>query len=915
MLRYLWSTLRHSPLRPAVLAIGLLVAAVSFSLLTAAVQTSRADVQGTLNQNFRAAYDILVRPAGSQTDIERSSGLVRPNFQSGIYGGVTDAQWQQVLAVPGVAVAAPLANVGMMIPFAQVPIEVPEAEGLGAKEHLYRVSQSWSAVRGTSRYQGPRDFIYSTTDQLGCGEDVTVKARVDPPAPRSAFDVAGPKSSLFLCYVHGQSLSGAACWQLQPNYFDTPGCGVQAYVTLAFPLAIAGIDPVQESKLLGLDRTIVSGRALSEDDTFSASDKGSVVPVIASSRTYADADLQLAIDRVELPAGKTTASLLRSAGPATGAAITAGTGAYRLLRSLPVTAGRTVRLNADQLYTQALDGILSNGFVNEYWTAGPISYDRRGDGLLRPRSVQQDPNVFTDGKGTEGYAYVNPASSDVQYRNLNLHLAADQTQVGNTGHGGLDMVGRFDPAKLPHFSALSEVPLETYNPSVAQAGDAATKQVLGDAPYRPTLNLGGYLAQPPQLLTTLTGVRGLTSSKYYQDGTDDAPISVIRVRVAGVTGTDDVSITRIKTVAAEIARRTGLDVDITAGSSPQPQLVQLQKSPSGTPALLLRENWVAKGVAVAILSAADRKSLILLAMILLVTAVFLLNAGVAAVRARRTELGMLLCMGWRPRQVFATVLGELTVVGVLAGTLGTGLAFGLSTALHLHQPAWRLALVAPVSIGLAVLAGLIPAAVAARGAPLDVVAPPVTGPRRPPRLNGLTGLAIGNLRGARGRTLLAALALYIGVAALAGLAAVSLAFRGTVVGTLLGNVIAVQVRGTDYIIVALILLLAAVALTDVLVLGMRERAVELVTLRVVGWSDGQLARLVLTEGLVIGVTGAGLGAVTGAALGLLLGAPTSTLLAAAALSAAAGLAVAALASLGPALTVSRLPIGVASAEA
>lgn len=159
------------------------------------------------------------------------------------------------------------------------------------------------------------------------------------------------------------------------------------------------------------------------------------------------------------------------------------------------------------------------------------------------------------------------------------------------------------------------------------------------------------------------------------------------------------------------------------------------------------------------------------------------------------------------------------------------------------------------------------------------------------------------------------MALYVGVAALTTLAAVSLAFRGTVVGTLLGNVVAFRVRSTDYLTVALILLLAAVALADVLVLGMRERAVELVTLRVLGWSGRQLARLVLTEGLAIGLLGAGLGTLTGILIGIGLGAPAVPLLVAATLAVVIGFAATALASLGPALAVSRLPIGVASAEA
>ncbi len=58
-----------------------------------------------------------------------------------------------------------------------------------------------------------------------------------------------------------------------------------------------------------------------------------------------------------------------------------------------------------------------------------------------------------------------------------------------------------------------------------------------------------------------------------------------------------------------------------------------------------------------------------------------------------------------------------------------------------------------------------------------------------------------------------------------------------VTGSLLGNVVAVQVRPVDYATTGLVLLRAAAAIADVLVLSMRERAVELVTPRVTGWSE------------------------------------------------------------------------------
>ena len=86
---------------------------------------------------------------------------------------------------------------------------------------------------------------------------------------------------------------------------------------------------------------------------------------------------------------------------------------------------------------------------------------------------------------------------------------------------------------------------------------------------------------------------------------------------------------------------TGLDVDITIGSSPSAQSVVLPAGTYGRPELTLSERWSRKGVAVAIVAAADRKSLLLLGLVLLVCVMFLGNAVAAAVRDRRRELGVL----------------------------------------------------------------------------------------------------------------------------------------------------------------------------------------------------------------------------------------------------------------------------------
>lgn len=71
MTRFLGAQLRHRAWRLLALFAGVLVSAASFTILTGAVRASQAEVSGTVRHTFRSAYDILVRPPGSATALER----------------------------------------------------------------------------------------------------------------------------------------------------------------------------------------------------------------------------------------------------------------------------------------------------------------------------------------------------------------------------------------------------------------------------------------------------------------------------------------------------------------------------------------------------------------------------------------------------------------------------------------------------------------------------------------------------------------------------------------------------------------------------------------------------------------------------------------------------------------------------
>jgi putative ABC transport system permease protein len=222
---------------------------------------------------------------------------------------------------------------------------------------------------------------------------------------------------------------------------------------------------------------------------------------------------------------------------------------------------------------------------------------------------------------------------------------------------------------------------------------------------------------------------------------------------------------------------------------------------------------------------------------------------------------------------------------------------------------WPRALLAvPAALLVALVAGAVPAGLAARAQPLDAVNPVVRTPRRTRPARGVVGLGLANAVRTQARTLVAAAGLFIAVCAFTLLLGITVAFRGTVVGTLLGDAVAVQVRGADYAAAAATLLLAGIGVANVLYLNLRDRGAEIATLRALGWHENHLRRLVVTEGAAIAL----IGAVPGAALGLLgaallAGGIGASLIVAALISLGVGLAVAVAASAVPIWLLARMP--------
>lgn len=906
MRRFLRGQLRFRRGRLLALGAGIVVAAVSFTLLTAAAATSQLQVRGVVSKNFRSAYDVLVRPADSTTPLESGQGLVQQNYLSGVFGGITLGQYAEVRRIPGVDVAAPIAMVGYVLSGGRVAVPLPAPEDPQGRQ-LFRIRTARITDRGLTRLQDGDSYVYVTPRTL------EQAGGVQTASTPGAFEILESGRRVAVCPSDnsGENPRGPfdptarqrlACWSRTTGEFGLgqPGSGPvrpQDSVSVPFPFLVAAVDPAAEGRLAGVDRAVVAGRYLRASDRPGRHGQALEVPVLVSDRSYIDESTQVTVEDL---------------GAAAAAMVPRQQQTPTLLRLLAETRGRVIgRLSADAdgAYRQVFRATDAGYAFDSYWTAGPIRYQQRSALELVPRIVRNPAEVWQ----TNGFVQVPLVASDVNFRPLVQHLG--DTSVSHA-MPTLRAVGRFDPEKLPGFGAAYAAPLATYNAPVGAAADERSRRLLGGRDLLPNGNFGGYLTQPPLLLTTLASLPTFTSATYFNGPTAAAaPISVIRVRVAGVRGPDRLSRERIRSVATAIKQRTGLDVDITVGASATDVRIDLPAGIAGRPALALREGWVRKGVAVTILDAVDRKSVALFGLVLLVCGFFLLNSALAAVRFRRREIATLRCLGWSPGQVFAVVLGELALVGLAAGLVGTAIAAALVEAFSLQLPVARTLFVAPVAVVLAVLAGLLPAARAAHAQPLDALRPAAVTRARPRPVRGLPGLAVRGLLRVPGRTLLGVTGLALSIAALSVLLAVSIAFRGQVAGSLLGAVVSVQVRTVDYVSVALAVLLGAMSVIDVLLVNQRERAGELATLVTTGWSAGELTRLTAYEGLGMAVMGSAVGAAVGLGLAATLDVSAlPTVAGAAAIAALAGVVVVVATLLVPLRALGRLAPAAVLAE-
>lgn len=814
LLRLAASLLAANRPRLVVLVAGSTAVALAASSIAIASVVSFATVHQTVAAGWRGPYDILVRPTGAPTLSLGESRVVPINYLGSRTSGITRDDWQRILAIPGVEVAAPVAAMGWIKPDDAI---VGVALALRASDEIFRIDietrvsdqrRSTTCFIAADPTTGVPSLSVGCEQTLGGDGSLEVSAGVLPSGWGLVVGIDPIEENKLVglaSYVTDSYLKRGV-GRVQDEAFGAPAVAVP--VITAGGHALSGTASVTVHRLTGVDSAVITkaiaqrnAEAQKENRPFLTT--GETLALIEQQTADAQAEVLVSVSR---PLSELVEPLRRSAVRVDEAGNFGRTG----LGGMSAAFGRNAVLVPKPAAYEVID-------------AGSLRLDQAGlwtKDIAPVIAAMQPPNFFDPAVDVGDSLKID----DPIFRPL---------RVEQPPLFALQAVGTYDLPGLSarYGAALNYAPLGIYG-DVPRRLIETPEARAADEILPTSLNPGGLNPLPPVGLTNLEAVEALRGPQF---------IDAVRVRVAGIAGYSPAADQKIEDVAAAVTSRTGLDVVVVAGSSPVDMRVQIPGL--GT----ITERWTTLGEAPRIESAAGGFSGVLLWVAALVVGLYLLTFGLFLVGDQAAELGVLRLIGWRRRDAAWLLVSQAAVMGVAAGAVGVLLTLLLANAMTVDV---SLAALAAVGIGSVlahlVAAGIVGAWILRRKASDSLRSTPTHAvsylhPR------GTLSLAIANALDSRIRMIGLTVALALAVTLALFVIGLQVGLQGRLRTTVLGQLVAVRVGPYHVLAAAGAMFAAAAMATDSAVLAVERRLALLGLLRAVGWRGRELHRLIRFE--------------------------------------------------------------------
>ncbi|WP_164669826.1 ABC transporter permease [Virgibacillus doumboii] len=795
--------------------VGVLLISGVLIYLFSLTESTKGTVNETLQKEWKSAYDLVVTP--TDTEILNQNNLMKPNYLKGIIGGISYEKYETIKEITGVDVAAPLSVMG----YTQLSLSIRDAFNV-SNPGLYKLN-----IQKTHH-----NNLYKTTLL-----DVTY------------YTVAGWTGS-------------------RPN-LNFGAYLLNAGFTLRNDQLIVGIDPKQEAKLVGLDDSIITStnsRYLNENDTgkhHARFDNSFHLPVILNQNSFANSNYKVTLKKLDIPF-KTETQQKQSAEK-----IREGNGKEFLnqIDTVPVDEYIITGKELEEMYFQTLQNPLKNslkgiGISQLYYESSPLNYQKINSPFPKRWSsgfqvANQQLNIdggFYSKEYLPPYVFRQPKPAAYKVRNGKPSFTVLEFNI----------IGKYDPNNLQvSMDPLTKLPLQTYRPA-----EATVVLDQNGEPLNPVKKIEGsgaptaLLPNPPNLLTTVKAAEKLLGGN---------SISSIRIKAKGIEEFGNASQSKLESIKQEIMDKTGLQVTITRGSSPQPTVTKIVNK--GKAEGWMEQSWINIGAAIAIFRETSLGYTSVLLAVLLIGSMYVLATSYVSFLTNRKEYSILLALGWRTNKLRQMIVTE-AVSYVLLITI---LAIGVEYILAQNGTSFSLAKVGLVGLTSFFIYGfgiLIPLIQVGKLKPYQGIK---TGEihsksKRIFKNQSITGLVTNQIMQRPGRNLLSILAIALPSTLLSFYIFVSFHLDGVLYTSYLGEFVAVEVNESHYFIMGAALLVAVLTTGEMLWQNIVERRNELALFKSIGWKNRTIGFSIMLEGALIGFLSGVMGLILSIAyIGLMYG--------------------------------------------
>ncbi|GGP08514.1 FtsX-like permease family protein [Oceanobacillus neutriphilus] len=817
MIKWIINYWRRNKGKFALLVIGAILISSGLSFLIGLSETSKGTIVNALEKKWNASYDIVVRPNGSKSETEKD-GLIDPNYLSGLQGGISFEDLDKIKEIDDVEIAAPISVIGF------TSIEIVFAEMKFPERGIYKITVNYVENDGIQNYSNGYIAYY--------GIDIGLN----------------PENMERLSH-YGLSVN------LEKN--------VELYGTFNF--LVAGIDPSEEAKLIRLNKAMLSNEG---NRYFSDSDKvQSITETSEGDEELEELGIDFNYQRVTAPVIMSNVSSINNYQEATLEKLDIGTdlesaedikeflaeleqnGKEGYLDTFETEPMETVKATSEMLHENLLEQSSLGAYRDLilYEKASPLTYEtvpspfpERWDIAYKIISPG-DQIVNIDGEKTgdiSDYTYYT------KYRELSFY---DEPALSRAPRLTPEFLGYYDPRQLSISSdPVTELPMETYRtPTAKHMLDAYGSPVNPPEQVTATSNPFGYLMQSPTMLTNMEAAREIVGEE---------AISAIRIKVAGVKSPGPESQSKLEAIAQEITNETGLEADITLGSSPQPVLIQIPSVDDLDSLGWVEQPWIKTGESIAIYDEAVLGYSGIIICLMAVAIMYVFTTNFISYLSRKKEFAVLKALGWKNSKLRHLLLAESMLIGGFVSFITLIVLIILQQQNPGALSFWRIGLIISFILLIYFTGALYPSYLVNRISPYEVMKQGEISERgaRLGRTRGVVSLVRNNLMSRWRRHFVSVLTIALPTALLILFLFVSFQLDGVMYTSWLGEYVALEIGPIHYYAVILSLVIAVMTTAELIWQNVLERTKEIALFKALGWGNQRIYMMVLLEGALLG---------------------------------------------------------------